>query len=615
MKNSLLTIISFLFALTVSAQVNFNNNTVSAENYSSALGENNISTGTTSFVSGYNSQALGNYSIAMGNTALAAGLSSISLGAESTASGMYSTAIGRYTVASGDASFALGYSNYAQTTSSYLFGEYLKSTAGGSIVIGMGAGTGNNLLVNNKGYSMMIGFKSIYPTLFIEGKTSTNNDKTGKVGIGNITSPTAKLHIKADDNENASLKLEPTGSGYNAQILLGDDVHTITAKPNDDFKFSIPSGRNFVFENGKIKTTAFQLTDGQQGEGKYLRSDANGNASWEASNVSSFECLASGLYSSAIGKWDTAFGENSFAGGYNSKAYGAWSFVFGAHSIVDGTNSVAIGHFVGSIGTHSMVLGFGNGSTNRLVNSISNSLMIGFGSEKPTLFVGPSGPGYTGKIGIGEVTEPQAKLHIKGDQDEQASLFIESYQFGGSYDAELWMGTEEYGLKAAYGRMYFNTGGNYIFNSADANVGIGTLNPLAKLQVNGDVFIEDENAGLILKSPDGQCWKITVNNSGELTTTSINCNLTTGNTSAIQPEKGIIRIYPNPTKDLVTIENNNTVPVFATLRDLNGTLLTTQKLQPGDNSLSLQDMATGYYIITIMDNQNQVISSEKIMKK
>jgi hypothetical protein len=262
-----------------------------------------------------------------------------------------------------------------------------------------------------------------------------------------------------------------------------------------------------------------------------------------------------------------------------------------------------------------MVIGTGASATNKLTNGISKSLMIGFGSEKPTLFVGPTGPGLTGKVGIGDVTEPQAKLHIKGDQDEQASLFIEPYVFGGEYDAELWMGTEDYGMRAAYGKMYFNTGGNYIFNSADANVGIGTLNPLAKLQVNGDVFIEDENSGLILKSPDGQCWKITVNNSGELTTTSINCNLTTGNTSAIQPEKGIIRIYPNPTKDLVTIENNNTVPVFATLRDLNGTLITTQKLQPGNNSLSLQDMATGYYIITIMDNQNQVISSEKIMKK
>ncbi len=599
MKKSVTIIISFLLVLTLSAQVNFNNNTVSAENYSSALGVENISTGVNSFAAGCLNEATGDYSVAMPLLAKSVGQRSLAFGYNAVANGSGSVALGTHS------------STGAEGLLSIAIGSLISTNVEYSMVVGFG--NADSFLINDIENSLMIGFNSNKPTFFVG--TASGIDKTGKVGIGNITAPTAKLHIKADDNENASLKLEPTGSGYEAQILMGDDLHKIIAKPNDDFKFSLPSGRNFVFENGKIKTTGFQLTDGQQGEGRYLQSDTDGNASWATSNVPCLDCLASGEYSSTIGKYDTATGDMAFAGGYHCKANGVLSFSFGAHCISDGTYAVTFGHSLESYGLQSMVIGTGASVTNKLTNGISQSLMIGFGSEKPTLFVGPTGPGLTGKIGIGDVTDPQAKLHIKGDQDEQVSLFLEPYQFGGSYDAELWMGTEDYGLRAACGRMYFNTGGNYIFNSADANVGIGTLNPLAKLQVNGDVFIEDENAGLILKSPDGQCWKITVNNSGQLTTTSIDCNLTTGEVNTPQPEKNIIRIYPNPAKNSITIENTYNYIVYATLRDMDGTLIITQKLQTGDNTLNIEALATGTYIITILDSQNQMISSEKIMKK
>jgi hypothetical protein len=56
------------------------------------------------------------------------------------------------------------------------------------------------------------------------------------------------------------------------------------------------------------------------------------------------------------------------------------------------------------------------------------------------------------------------------------------------------------------------------------NVGIGTTQPSAALQVaNGDVYIENLNSGLIMKSPDGQCWRMTVDNSGNPVFSSITC--------------------------------------------------------------------------------------------
>ncbi|MCD4696484.1 MAG: hypothetical protein K8S16_09620, partial [Bacteroidales bacterium] len=138
-------------------------------------------------------------------------------------------------------------------------------------------------------------------------------------------------------------------------------------------------------------------------------------------------------------------------------------------------------------GTSSFVLGNGPNSTSILENSVGYSLMMGFNSDKPTFFVGESGgAGTTGSIGIGDVTDPQAKLHIKADDGEPARLFIEPHTFGVG-NSELWLGTEDYGLTASYNRLNFKTESYYLFNSENANVGIGVLNPHEKLEVNGNI--------------------------------------------------------------------------------------------------------------------------------
>lgn len=58
----------------------------------------------------------------------------------------------------------------------------------------------------------------------------------------------------------------------------------------------------------------------------------------------------------------------------------------------------------------------------------------------------------------------------------------------------------------------------------NGNVGIGTINPKTKLQIeSGDVYINSINSGLIMKSPNGQCWRMNVNNSGNPIFSSIIC--------------------------------------------------------------------------------------------
>jgi hypothetical protein len=62
--------------------------------------------------------------------------------------------------------------------------------------------------------------------------------------------------------------------------------------------------------------------------------------------------------------------------------------------------------------------------------------------------------------------------------------------------------------------------------TANVNVGIGTTTPRSKMHVaNGDVYVEEATGlnGVILKSPNGNCWRITINNAGTLVTTNIAC--------------------------------------------------------------------------------------------
>lgn len=55
-------------------------------------------------------------------------------------------------------------------------------------------------------------------------------------------------------------------------------------------------------------------------------------------------------------------------------------------------------------------------------------------------------------------------------------------------------------------------------------LGIGTTAPQSKLHVkDGDIFLEDINSGVIMKSSNGQCWRYTPDNSGQLIPTAVTC--------------------------------------------------------------------------------------------
>ena len=84
-------------------------------------------------------------------------------------------------------------------------------------------------------------------------------------------------------------------------------------------------------------------------------------------------------------------------------------------------------------------------------------------------------------------------------------------------------------LKAA-GLLYGNgepTGTERLFtveNNGFVGIGTGEENPNSRLQVaNGEVYLSDIESGVILKSPNGQCWRLSVNNNGNFLSSPVEC--------------------------------------------------------------------------------------------
>jgi hypothetical protein len=115
-------------------------------------------------------------------------------------------------------------------------------------------------------------------------------------------------------------------------------------------------------------------------------------------------------------------------------------------------------------------------------------------------------------VGIGTAV-PAFKLHIVDTSNRALRVQTNSTagvvaSFGGNGAFQI----DSPGV--AGGRMNVKENGN---------VGIGTNNPNTKLQVTGgSVYISNPNS-LIITSPNGACWFITVNNAGALSTLPVAC--------------------------------------------------------------------------------------------
>jgi hypothetical protein len=253
-----------------------------------------------------------------------------------------------------------------------------------------------------------------------------------------------------------------------------------------------------------------------------------------------------------------------------------------------------------------------------------------------------------GRLGIG-TNDPQIRFHIK---DSTGQLYL-GYQ--PAYDGpfinmigKIAGQTPMFGLGIAikdynyhgdtlcykdwaylYGNVY-NKGiaivpdlvrtPDGLFVDKYGSVGIGVEKPEAKLQVaDGDIYISDAEKGIIMKSPDGNCWRGILDNSGQLDFSMIDCpEIDTGITGIQQfIETENIIVYPNPSNTLINIEqpgkkiNKQTYKIC----NLSGQIQTIGKIKTNNESIDISNLSDGVFILTLYDKNGEKLTSQKIIKK
>jgi len=447
----------------------------------------------------------------------------------------------------------------------------------------------------------MMGMNSNFPTIYIG--PSDGAGTTGRIGIGNMTDPQVKLHMLSDIDEAAILKLEHQLTGTNRYAEIGLGTHRIYAGNFDNMVFETPdSTKHFAFENGKvgIGTSSPEANLHVQGNMNVGNNPHTGSIIGENAFVGGEESEASGLNSFAYGDRAKAANTGAFAVGLRAEANGRYSTAIGRASMANHDNAIALGYATEASATNAIVIGkharasvsnayiIGSGlglSSSMLVNDVDHSLIIGFESNLPTFFVGPSdGIGTTGRIGIGNVTEPQAKLHIRADEEEDASLKLEASAGGRS--------------------MVILSESHEMTYETDENLHFRTAQNKAFVFHRGDIFIEDIQSGIIMRSPNGQCWRGRVTDQGMLAFEQTECPTTGTTLQEVGETKHLIKVFPNPASNRMEVVTEGiSGPYTLRLLAVTGNLMLEQQSHLIQTQLNIQNLPAGAYILMLVQDE------------
>jgi len=319
----------------------------------------------------------------------------------------------------------------------------------------------------------------------------------------------------------------PTVTPAGGDLIIGTDVSTT---PNSTKTFTV-SSINALAPQGTVTSVALTMPAAFSVAGSPVTSA--GTLAVTGAGTSSQVILGNGTLGSLPGGPFLPLAGGTMVGntlhGDNVKSiYGTGSdleiFFDGVNSNIQET-AAAIGNLqiaakngiVISAGANLFQGGAGNDTEIKDTNGVTRIALTTSNAIFPS-----------GNVGIG-TTSPGAQLEINNPGGSSSATFRLQGGLGGQIqfrNNSFPVGTISTG---ATGTMTFSTGtgsssstSSKITILSSGNVGIGTTVPASKLEVDGgDIEVDDSASGLILRAPNGTRYRVKVDNSGNLTTTTV----------------------------------------------------------------------------------------------
>ena len=412
-----------------------NNNPIAnfRKDYGVSIGQNSVAN-QQSFAIGQNSNASGNQSLALGATSYASGDRSMAMGSGAKATDLETTAIGRNSEASGFQSIAMGLEAKSSANETVALGFQSIASADRSMALGRSAQA-----ISRNTVSMGYQAKATKEGAFASG-------------------------FQAEANGQNS-----TAIGYQAKVF--NDNSLVLGNNNVKVGIGTNSPQARLDVNG-----SFKLTNGSQGTGKVLTSDANGNATW--ATASSNNTSGWGLAGNTLSTGNEFLGTKSYHDlifKVNNSTIANFRKDKGV-SIGEGSTAIqqsfALGHGANAAGQQSTAIGYQSRSTQR------EALSLGYQSKA----VGIS------SLAIGRSVEANSQNSIaigyqaKSNGQNSAAIGYQARSNGQNSTAIGYQATAA-------------TDNSIVLGNNNINVGIGTNSPQARLDVNGSFKLSNGSQG------------------------------------------------------------------------------------------------------------------------
>jgi hypothetical protein len=432
--------------------------------------ESKDSVGTNSWASGYNSKAVGDwsqalgynaiaradYSTAIGKNAIAAKINSFAFGEDAAAKNEESYAIGRGAVASGYRSFAFGSAGIDSagkvTDVARAIGDYSVAIGQGSQAVGFGGVSMGIADTANGKYSIALGY-------------GCGANEVGSVSLGYMSSAKGNNSIAIGYHSEAT-EWASTAIGHYAKAKGMFSTAFGTGKALGGYSTALGEGSQSGY--GSTAMGGFTVASGD-----YSTAMGKSSIATKLGSTAMGESThATGFYSTSMGGMTQASGNGSTAMGESTQATGSFSTSMGGMTQASGTSSTAMGQSTKARGVSSTAMGSGG------IARGDNSTDMGYLT----------------------IAKPYASLVLGRYNDTTCSV-------NGSTS---WVATDPLficGNGSAYNSRsnafaVYKNGNTYI----QGNLGIGTSNPSQKLELAGSgssIFLNSTASNTILFNNSG----------------------------------------------------------------------------------------------------------------